>query len=84
MKAPLESAETAFLENASSMRSWEEFLGGMRIRQKDITSLFCLPLFRKMSRQKSLQSQIRRKYKAACVGSQTLSQRAFSVIHETS
>jgi hypothetical protein len=84
MKAPLESAETAFLENASSMRSWEEFFGGMRIRQKDITSLFCLPLFRKMSRQKSLQSQIRRKYKEACVGSQTLSQRAFSVIHETS
>ena len=28
MKAPLESAETAFLENASSMRSWEEFFGG--------------------------------------------------------
>jgi hypothetical protein len=42
MKAPLESAETAFLENASSMRSWEEFFGGMRIRQKDITSLFLL------------------------------------------
>ena len=28
MKAPLESAETAFLENASSMRSWEEFFLG--------------------------------------------------------